>query len=210
MGKGPVRVAAVLARLMEEAMEGVGPGRKGPGRRTFAIFEAFERIGPPLTDHAEPSSFRRGRLTLRVDSSAWMTELGMMQRPILERVNGALPHPWVEEIRLVLGPPRPRRRAPVHPSRTLAAEHRAKLSEWSAPLRDDALRAAFERAAGTALAAGLRTGEAPVSGPPGPRVVPLTPWEEETPVEERLTYGYGDRSIDRWRVGRRAGRSDED
>lgn len=212
MTKGPIRLAQLVARLVETTTdpEGSSESRGAAGRRTFEVFRAFEGIGPPLTDHAEPSSFRKGRLTLRVRSSAWLTELAMMQSQLVGRLNRALRRPYVEEVRLVLGSPRPRPKpSPPSPVR-LSPRQREQVEAWSSSLSNEQVRAAFERAAARSLARGP-SDRSPFSGPPGPRVmpaIPLTlredgPEDDEPDLPPELTYGFGDRWIDRWKLPRR-------
>jgi hypothetical protein len=198
----PTHVAELVARLVEAKTPEGGP--RAPGRRTFEVFRAFERIGPPLTDQAEPSAFRRGRLTLRVRSPAWLTELSMMQSQLVARINAHLPKRWVEEVRLVLGSPRPRRTdppAPPTPLERLSARQREQVDAWCAHLQNDEVRSAFARAAACSLAGGPPR-RWPGEGPPGPRVVALEP-SEDAEAEPELRYGYGDRQTDRWTLRRR-------
>lgn len=181
------------------------------GRRTFEVFRAFESLGPPVTDHAEPSSFRQGRLTLQVRSSAWLTELGMMKTVLLDQLNARLSGRWVREVRFVLGSPRPRpARSPKAPR--LSPRQQESVDSWGADIDDPKVREAFMRAAATSLAVGP-TEVPPFAGPPGPRTLPVTPWgaEDDAAAEKGLTYGYGDRSVDRWQLRRaRAEEENED
>lgn len=197
MRSGPTRIVAIVARLVEDTT-GPASGRGAPGRRTFDVFQAFDRIGPPLTEHAEPASFRKGRLTLRVRSSAWLTELAMMQSKLVQRLNGALPRPLVEEVRLVLGSPRVRRPPPTTPSVTLTPVQQEQVAAWASTLGNETVREAFVRAATTSLASGPAAHRS-FSGPPGPRVMPAAPaTEDEGGEEPELSYGWGDRVVDRW------------
>lgn len=200
--KRPLRVAELVARIIQYT---TAPNSRGSmrasGRRTLEVFQAFDAIGPPLTDHAQPSSFRKGRLTLRVNSSAWLTELSMMHGQIVERLNARLDKPWVEEVRLIMGSPQPRRGASSSPQRAPALNpvQQEKVSAWSSSLADDRVRAAFEKAATRSLAEGP-SGPPPLVGPPGPRVMPPTDHDEPDPLEAELSYGYGERKIDRWKL----------
>lgn len=197
--KSPLPIRELVSRFLER---NVDASARRSGRRTLEVFKAFESIGPPVTDHAEPSSFRRGRLTLQVRSSAWLTELGMMKTVLLDRLNARLPNRWVTDVRLVLGSPRPRARAPVR-SPPLSPKQREDVETWSAGIEDPKVREAFERAAAKSLAFGP-TSVPPFEGPPGPRTLPVTPWgaADDAEAERGLTYGYGDRSIDRWQLRR--------
>lgn len=208
----PTAVAQILSAVVER-VAGVNPGRAKLGRRAFAVIEAFERIGPPMTDHATAKDFRRARLTIEVRSSVWLTELGMMQAQIIERLNARLPGPWVEEVRLVLGSPRPKRvtRTVVAKPRITRAQ-RAQVESWSEGLPEE-LKDAFARAAESGLAARKKKAPAPYEGPPGPRTLPLPVWVDPSELDDEpkgLTYGYGDRQVDRWKLRRELAATEED
>ena len=204
--RAPERLADLVARLLEGS-GALKPSKPSPtqgyrsslGRAAFEVFKAFDRIGPPLTDHAEPITFRRGQLTLSVRSSVWLTELGMMQQEIKNRLNSTLTKPMVKEIRLVLGSPKRKPTAkPKVPKQQLTPTQREKLNAWTSTLSNERVREAFERAASRSLETGPLN-YTPYSGPAGPRVLAPVPIEEDEDVET-LTYGYGDRSFDRWKL----------
>ncbi|NJK88269.1 MAG: DUF721 domain-containing protein [Myxococcales bacterium] len=77
--------------------------KRKTGHRVLRVFEAFRKLGPPLTRRAEPIWYGRGVLTLRVFGSVWMTELSFLAPQIVRRVNERLPEPWVESLRLRAG-----------------------------------------------------------------------------------------------------------
>ncbi|MHB8173255.1 MAG: DUF721 domain-containing protein [Nitrospirota bacterium] len=47
-------------------------------------------VGKKISQHACPHLLRDGRLTLDVDSPAWMSELSMLSPEIIEKINSAL------------------------------------------------------------------------------------------------------------------------
>ena len=192
-------VSRILGRLQEEQV-------KRPGRASLQVFAAFDRIGAPVTTHAEPVHFRGGVLTLKVDGSPWLTELTFLEAHILESVNKALGKVMVKGLRLRLGEmkPRPPRLPPMRP---LSPKERADVAAWTADIRDDAVRDAVARAAATSLARGPTEGTPP-SGPPGPRIA-LSP-QVEPPQEPEIRYGYGRREVDRWQLAREAAKVPED
>ena len=202
--RAPARIAELVARLLEQssALNAGATRHTYGGRRTFEVFKAFDQIGPPLTDHAEPTAFRQGRLTLTVRSSTWLTELAMMQNQMIERINQRLPSPMVRELRLVLG--QPLRKASSLPDRDpkLSPAQREKVNAWASSLSHDRVREAFERAAARSLEAGP-VGQPPFHGPAGPRVLAPTVVEDDEP---ELSYGYGNRSFDRWKMRKKTSR----
>lgn len=203
--RAPERLADLVARLLEGSALKSSDSRPKQtyrssfGKVAFEVFKAFDRIGPPLTDHAEPIEFRRGQLTLKVRSSVWLTELGMMKHEIINRLNSTLAKPAVKEIRLILGnPKRNRPRKPPAPKQQLTPSQREKLNAWTSTLSNERVREAFERAASRSMETGP-VNYTPYSGPAGPRVLAPIPVEEESEADP-LTYGYGDRSFDRWKL----------
>ena len=133
-----------------------------------------------------------------------MTELGMMQAKLIQRINGSLGRPRVREVRLVLGGAKPRVPPRRPPEDRLTARQRTLVATWASSVSNERVREALERAAARSLLSGPAP-TAPYSGPPGPRVINL-PDPPEAPSEV-LTYGFGDRSVDRWRLRRK---KDED
>ena len=92
----PALVADLVARLMSRRDES---GRRNAEALALKVFDAFRRVGPPITDHAQAVLFRRGALTLDVDTSAWLTELGFLREEMLGRINRLLGREVVRSIR---------------------------------------------------------------------------------------------------------------
>lgn len=191
--KRPVQVFEVLSKIMADLGD---VEVKRTGQRALEVFQAFESVGPPITEHAEPALFRGGVLTLRVSGSPWLNELSFMETQLKARINSALGREVVEGLRFRLGNVRPRR-APVPPLRALNRRERAEVEGWTSEIANDAVREAVARAAASSLARGPREGPIP-EGPPGPRV--CLPKVEPEP-EPTLSYGWGGRKVDRWNRG---------
>lgn len=187
----PTAVAEVLAKLLakrEATKEQVQQ------TRALEVFSAFSRIGPPITDYAEPALFRRGVLTLTVCESTWMTELALLQRQILDRLNRMLGKTRVREIRLRLGNVK-KKEIEKPKIRPLTPKQQEDVSEWAEKINDPIVREAMIKAATKAL------GRGPIeatlaSGPPGPRSMV----QEPAPEAEQPRYGYGFAPRDRWRT----------
>lgn len=192
-------LSGLLGKLQDEQV-------RRTGSRSLEVFQAFDRIGPPVTEHAEPVLLRGGVLTLRVSGSTWMTELSFLERQIVDRVNTVLGRKVVEGLRLRLGNVRPRV-PPKPPRRRLSAAEKADVEAWTADIANEAVRAAVARAASTSLARGPTEGKPP-SGPPGPRIA-LSPAIEPEP-EHGLTYGFGRREIDKWQLRREQASSEDE
>ncbi|MGD2217516.1 MAG: DUF721 domain-containing protein [Gemmatimonadales bacterium] len=56
-------------------------------QRASTISDWAERVGPQIARVATPVGFDRGILFVEVRSSAWLMELEMQERRILERLN---------------------------------------------------------------------------------------------------------------------------
>ncbi|MCA1781757.1 MAG: DUF721 domain-containing protein [Dermatophilaceae bacterium] len=63
-------------------------------------------VGPELAAHAHPVTFEDGLLTIRCESTAWATQLRMMQSQILGRITDDIGPGIVAELRIV-GPTAP-------------------------------------------------------------------------------------------------------
>lgn len=184
----PVLVGDIIARLIDEVTGApkASPSRGSSAGRVTQVLSAFDRIGPPVTDHADAVGFRRGVLTLQVHESTWLTELTFLKSEIVQRMNRMLGGTAVREVRLRLGPRR-RVEPPRPPPRPLTSAERASIDTWTAPIADADVRDAVRRAAERSLARGAV--QAPqVSGPPGPRLTPPDP-ADSGPAP--LKYGYG-------------------
>ncbi len=60
-------------------------------------------VGPEIADHCTPMSLRDGELLLQAESTAWATQLRMLQRQILARLADAVGRDVVRRLR-VIGP----------------------------------------------------------------------------------------------------------
>lgn len=73
-------------------------------------------VGPQIAEHATPTAFTDGVLTVRAGSSAWATQLGFLRSQLLGRIADEVGPGVVDELRIV-GPGAPswsrgKRRAP--------------------------------------------------------------------------------------------------
>ncbi len=125
------------------------PGRSR-GQMVWKVFSAFEKLGPPMTSHAEPSQFRGGVLHLIVDDSTWLTELGFLKTEILGRINGSLGREVVKELRMRHGVLRKRpdpRAQTKRPKPVLAETEDREVQSWAETIEDPELRERFIAAA---------------------------------------------------------------
>lgn len=114
------------------------------------VFSAFQKLGPPITTHAEPTQFRGGVLHLVVDDSTWLTELGFLKTEILGRINGGLGREVVKELRMRHGVLRSKADPRAHtraPKPVLAESEDQEVRRWAEAITDEALRERFLSAA---------------------------------------------------------------
>lgn len=95
----PEPLADALASYLEKSGIAAGAER----RRVFV--EWRERVGDRIADVATPLRLDRGTLIVGVRSSAWLMELKLMERRLVERLNTGLGESGIDQIRLVLGHP---------------------------------------------------------------------------------------------------------
>lgn len=59
--------------------------------RVHGLFGRWpELVGPEVAEHCRPQSFDDGRLVVRADSTAWATQLHLLSRDVLRRLNAEL------------------------------------------------------------------------------------------------------------------------
>jgi hypothetical protein len=93
----PHRVAEPLRRLLQ---------RIDPERRlhVYDVWRFWEQeVGESIAARAEPASFRRGVLSVRVSGHAWMQELQFMKETIRDRLNARLGAAMIRDIYFVSG-----------------------------------------------------------------------------------------------------------
>jgi predicted nucleic acid-binding Zn ribbon protein len=75
-----------------------------------------ELVGPEVAEHATPTALREGELTVQADSTAWATQLRLLQRQLLAKIAAGLGDGVVTRMR-IHGPSAPSwRRGPRHVS----------------------------------------------------------------------------------------------
>ena len=64
-----------------------------------------EVVGEGVAARSEPVSLRDGVLSIRADGAAWATELTLLSRSIVDKVDSYLGGGAVREVRVSAGPP---------------------------------------------------------------------------------------------------------
>lgn len=161
-------------------LDGVFAGKPVEKRlREARVWQVWnEAVGPQIAAKSQPAAFRDGTLTVRVTGSAWMQQLSLMKREIIDQVNEAIGTPLVIDIffkqgrldELPAASP-----APAPPKRQLTAAERQRLAEVAAPVADPDLRAAFMALFASQLA------DAPRSETPSPAAAAILPEKPSSP-----------------------------
>ncbi len=126
--------------------------------KEYRVLGVWERaVGEGIARHARPAMVRGKKLTVTVDSSAWMQQLSLLRPEIIAKLNSAMGADAVESITLRLGElpasPRARQQGPARPLPPLAPGERERIGELAAAIADPELRRAFEHLVETDLRA---------------------------------------------------------
>jgi hypothetical protein len=123
-----------------------------------------------------------------------MTELALLEKQILDRLNRMLGKTRVRAIRLRLGNVK-KKEIEKPKIRPLTPKQEEDVREWAQTIADPNVRQAMIDAATKSLGRGP-VDAALASGPPGPRSAIAEP----PPEPEEPRYGYGFAPRDRWRL----------
>ena len=89
-----------LARILPGLMRDLGLEERVAGWRAVSEWPAL--AGERIARRAHATGFREGELTVEVDGSAWMHELGFLKHDLVRRANEHLGAEIVREVRFVL------------------------------------------------------------------------------------------------------------
>ena len=141
MAKRIEKVSFTLDKLLSK--RGLG-GRL----KEYRVFGQWEKIvGKVIARHARPQSVRGKRLSVIVDSNAWMQQLSMLKPDIIQKVNRSMGKDAIAGITLKLGEvavsetPSRERRVPVR----LSNEEKIKVEEYVKNVQDDEAREVIKR-----------------------------------------------------------------
>lgn len=97
----PPRKIEKLSAVLEKILASRGMGAR---LREYRVFGQWEKIvGRGIARHARPLALRGRKLSVAVDSSAWMQQLAMLKPEIIGRLNEALGKEAVQSMTLTLG-----------------------------------------------------------------------------------------------------------
>ena len=123
---------------------------RGLGSRLseYRVFGQWEKsVGPVIARHAQPQAVRGKKLTLIVDSPAWMQQLSLLKPEIMKKVNSILGKEAVKEITLRLGEIESRELPPEEPLVTavLNQDEQEKIEAYVREISDADTREAVRR-----------------------------------------------------------------
>jgi hypothetical protein len=116
--------------------------------REYRVFGQWDRaVGAVIARHAQPLSLRGKKMTLIVDSPAWMQQLSLLKPEIIEKVNRRLGHNAIRDITLKLGEVAPRGEASEELSvpADLNRDEREKIEHALQEIPDAEIREAVRR-----------------------------------------------------------------
>ena len=133
----PSRKVEKLSSTIEKILRDRGWGGKLKEYRIYGIWE--KAVGKGIARHARPAGMRGKKLTVLVDSSAWMQQLSMLKPEIMGKVNQHLREDAVESITLKLGEFEPSsvQRDEYRPAAgTLGPDEQARIEKCVARIAD--------------------------------------------------------------------------
>jgi predicted nucleic acid-binding Zn ribbon protein len=114
----------------------------------YHVFGQWEKaVGQVIARHARPVSIRGKKLTLVVDSPAWMQQLSLLKPEIAEKLNRNLGKELVKEIKLTLGEVAAAGKpADTRPSSvSLDQRERVTIEQYAGEVHDPDIRDAIRR-----------------------------------------------------------------
>ncbi|MEK6742713.1 MAG: DUF721 domain-containing protein [Nitrospirota bacterium] len=137
----PSRRVEKLSSTIEKILRERGWGAKLKEYRIYGVWE--KAVGKGIARHARPAGMRGKKLTVIVDSSAWMQQLSMLKPEIMGKVNQHLREDAVDSISLKLGEFEPSAvpRDEYRPADgTLGPEEQARIEKCVAGIADQQTR----------------------------------------------------------------------
>ncbi|WP_250680619.1 DUF721 domain-containing protein [Geomonas sp. Red32] len=140
-----MRRPAAVSDLLSTMLKGTPAETRIREGRIWGIWE--RAVGSRIANHAQPSAFRDGTLTVTVDSAPWMQQLSFLKRELILKVNDALGYTLVKELYFRAGKvvnwAAPAPPAPVRQRRQLAAEEIEEIEEQAKAAGTAELQAIF-------------------------------------------------------------------
>ncbi len=135
-----------LSKTIEKLLAARGWSAKLHEYRIFGIWD--KAVGAGIARHARPSAIRGGKLTVIVDSSAWMQQLSLLKPEIVGKLNARLGENAVNGLTLRLGeielaaPSAPEYQPPTG---SIGPDERARIESVLAGISDPEVRESLRR-----------------------------------------------------------------
>ena len=137
-----------LSKTIEKLLSARGLSGRLREYRVFTVWE--QAVGGIIARHARPSAIRGRKLTVTVDSSAWMQQLSILRPELVEKLNGMLGGNAVEQVTLRIGEIAPAGetlstagRPAARPAASLTPEERDAIEHAVNKIADPAVRESF-------------------------------------------------------------------
>jgi hypothetical protein len=141
-----------MARTLDKLSATLGKLLKARGLQSrlyeYRIFGQWERsVGPMIARHAQPQAVRGNKLSLVVDSPAWMQQLSLLKPEIIAKLNNSIGRDMIKDITLKLGEiPIDHEHAPEEPiAMPLDTDERAAIEQYVGTIADVATRDVVRR-----------------------------------------------------------------
>jgi predicted nucleic acid-binding Zn ribbon protein len=134
-----------LSRTLGSMLKARGLGGRLDEYRVFGQWE--KSVGRVIARHAQPQTVRGKKLTLVVDSPAWMQQLSLLKPEIIEKVNRNLGKGAIKDITLRLGEVESREYpSELPPARTvLGQDEQGIIEDYIREISDTDTREAVRR-----------------------------------------------------------------
>ena len=91
-----------LGAILEKTLKSFRPKHDMEMLRIFDLWE--DAVGESISTNTRPAAFKGDLLLVHVSSSAWMHHLYFQKQELLEKINSALGHDLVRELKFKIGP----------------------------------------------------------------------------------------------------------
>ncbi len=90
-----------ISDILNSAFGKIRPAMDTQMTRIWEVWD--EAVGKPIAMNAKPDSFKDGMLIVNVSSSAWIHQLGFLEKEMILNINKRLDQDLVRELRFKIG-----------------------------------------------------------------------------------------------------------
>jgi len=132
---------------LNEIVSGIFHDSPTHGRKDLFMIHTIwhKAVGEKIAENTLPQTIRKNILFVTVSNSVWMQELQFLKDQIREKINKDLPTLTIHDIRFKIGTvKKTHRTSSQEPLLPLNQEEQQDVKKHGAPIKDPALRSAFE------------------------------------------------------------------